>query len=101
MPHPFELQLAREFLLKRSTILFGALSLALVAIKILLQFGLTDVPPPRTGGCVHLALPASGSSPLQVEAVIKSFSFNVTFTFTFAVAGLMETPTRPNRSPSR
>ena len=55
MPHPFELQRAREFLLKRSTILFGALSLALVAIKILLQFGLTDVPPPRTGGCVHLA----------------------------------------------
>jgi hypothetical protein len=44
MPQQFESQRAREFLLKRSTILFGVLSLALVAIKILLQFAVTDVP---------------------------------------------------------
>ncbi len=34
----------REFFLKRSTVLFGALSLGLVVIKIGLQFLLTDVP---------------------------------------------------------
>jgi hypothetical protein len=44
MPVPFESQRAREFLLKRSTILFGVLSLALIAIKVLLLFALTDVP---------------------------------------------------------
>ncbi|MEY2520949.1 MAG: hypothetical protein QOF24_2708 [Verrucomicrobiota bacterium] len=35
---------AREFLLKRSTVLFGALSLGIVIIKVGLQFLLTDLP---------------------------------------------------------
>lgn len=44
MPPPFKSQRAREFFSRRSTILFGILSLALVAIKILLQFAMTEGP---------------------------------------------------------
>lgn len=44
MPLSFESQRVRKFLLRRSTILFGALSLVLVAIKVLLQFTLKDTP---------------------------------------------------------